>query len=399
MNTIAAQTNRQFQVLQHRLGWLNDQIGKLAKRATKLGVVPPSVHVMGAPFTVRNGADVLVYVNVEIKGEAPVLPGWGLAAVINVIEGEGIIKSLPGVLLPDSFKHADAMQCDHCNTRRVRNDTFVLQADDGVTFKQVGRSCLKDFLPGGHTSPDALAWYANAIDVALSAAREAGVDDGMGGGKTYTDLVSFLGFVACSSREHGWVSRKEAYETDKTATADIAMSQLTTPSGSRFMFPTPEDMNLAAQAAEWAANLSDIRTESNEFLHNIRTLGRLGVIDHRTYRMAAATVTSFQREAGASAQQFLKPVAQRGFVGTIGKKEVFQATMVEFFAINGKFGPSNVGKFSVEGNLVTAFFNKPLPVKVGETTVLRGTVKAHDVYRPKVGEPTPQTTLSYATVG
>jgi len=95
MTTTIATPSRQFKVLHHRLPWLNDKLGALAKRAAKLGVVPPAVKQLGEPFGEKDKqGNLVIYCNVVITGEAPVLPGWALVAVINVLEGEGIIKSL-----------------------------------------------------------------------------------------------------------------------------------------------------------------------------------------------------------------------------------------------------------------------------------------------------------------
>lgn len=397
MATVVAQSNT-FTIPQFKLEWLQTEVARLAKRAARLGVSPPTVTVTGKPVVGKNsvGEDI-VWIDVEITGQAPTLPGWSLAAVINVIEGQGIIKTMPGSLLPESFHKADPQWCDHCRTRRVRNDTFVLQHDDGTTFKQVGRQCLNDFVPGGHVSPEALAWFAAAMDAALSAASQARESDrlgGVGGGHHYINLQHYLSQVAKEIRTTGWVSRKTAYERgDVIATADSAMGKM-----NRGEPVEAEDRELAAQSIAWAASLSDSQTESSEFLHNIRTLADLGVVDHRTFRMAAATVNSFLSEKNRLGG--LKPVTERTFIGTVGGKETLQATVIgEPVVCNGAYGTSYLYRFSVEGNLVCWYAtNKQTALTPGATAKLLATIKKHDTYRPRNGDPTPQTVITRAKV-
>lgn len=393
-NSIQNNTTRNFSIPHHNLPWLQDQINSLAKRAKKLGVVPPSVQIVNTSRSTDAHGNTTLMCDVTIAGEAPVLPGWSLAAVINVIEGQGIIKPLPGVLLPDAFIHADAQYCDHCRTRRVRNDTFVLQHDDGVTFKQVGRSCLKDFVPGGHTSPEALAWFAHAMDAALNAARDAVTGSHGTANPNYIDMQGFLTRVSAQIRTHGWVSSRDAWEKSMSSTADIVMR-------SRNLPVLPEDAVTAANAIEWASNLPDNQTESNEYLHNIATLSRLGVLDNRTYRIGASIVSTYQREQARAGYSLLKPVKDRSFVGTVGStvtvKGVILTSPLHF---SGPYGAYYIYKASVDGNEVAwNAKTEDASLSPGKTVTLTGKVKEHKTYQTRNSpEPHPQTTLNYVKV-
>lgn len=393
--TIITTAKRTFTIPAANLPWLEDKIGALGKRASKLGIVPPTIVVLDRSYSPKTGHTVVV----EIKGEAPVLPGWALAAVINVIEDEGIIKTLPGVMLPEAFINVDPQYCDHCRTRRVRHDTFVLQNDDGTTFKQVGRSCLKDFIPGGHTSPDALAWYAHAMEAAISAATDAESGSRSPSTPVYTDLNQFLACISVAIRtQGGWISRKEAYERNVLATADYTRNNM--------MFlstqVTDEDNSAAIAAIEWAISLPVSETETNEFLHNIAALARLGILDNRTYRIGAAIIPAHMKAVSRAARTSpLKPVMDRGYVGTVGKLFMGKAIVIgNPLTINGKFGTSHMYKFSVDGNVVI-WYAKDINTELvpGKEVTLKGTVKSQDMYVPKNGgETTPQTVLNYVRV-
>ena len=69
--------------------------------------------------------------------------GWEFVATVDNLEKGVIVRTVPGVDL-DGYR-PEEKRCDHCGIKRDRNDTYLVRFEDG-TIKQVGSSCLKDFL-------------------------------------------------------------------------------------------------------------------------------------------------------------------------------------------------------------------------------------------------------------
>ena len=74
------------------------------------------------------------------------LGGWQLLGILHHQGGQTACHSMFGVRVPEHLLEAPP-NCDHCHLKRKRNDTFVLQSEE-EQIQQVGRMCLKKFLPG-----------------------------------------------------------------------------------------------------------------------------------------------------------------------------------------------------------------------------------------------------------
>lgn len=185
---------------------LNARLQKLVRRAVKLGMTPPTV-TYGNPYNhqLANKKFVRV-VDAEVTGGAIVVKGWTFVGSIDHIEGQAVFRAVPGEQIPAQYRNC-APTCDHCQTNRRRNSTFVLRHDDG-RYARVGRNCLSDFLD--ETTPDAIASLAECIMAVNEAlASEEDAIGGIGGSFLHA-TEDFLSAVACSIRHFGWVSRRDA---------------------------------------------------------------------------------------------------------------------------------------------------------------------------------------------
>ena len=93
-------------------------------------------------FTVR-------FVIIDVSGVAICEEGWSIVGVIDHMDDMNVIHLIdkmnhPNV--PERFYHSD-VTCDHCNTKRRRKSTIIIYHPDHG-YKQVGKSCLKDYTGG-----------------------------------------------------------------------------------------------------------------------------------------------------------------------------------------------------------------------------------------------------------
>jgi hypothetical protein len=152
---------RVFRVRENALEDLRRRVAALDRRAGRLGTGPIRLREIG-----RREAG---YALVQLHGEAPVLRGWTLAAVVEHGDRRSSVRSL----LPDRdllLESFSAPVCDHCGLSRRRSRTYVLLRAETGELRQVGSGCLRDFL-GGH-DPERLCRQAEY----LARAREA-LDD------------------------------------------------------------------------------------------------------------------------------------------------------------------------------------------------------------------------------
>lgn len=80
-----------------------------------------------------------------IEGEAVKFNGYKFLAVAEVVEGQVLTRSVAGgsEVKPSEVKVG---YCDHCQTNRSRKNILFVQHEESGIIKQVGSTCVKDFL-------------------------------------------------------------------------------------------------------------------------------------------------------------------------------------------------------------------------------------------------------------
>lgn len=69
--------------------------------------------------------------------------GWEFVAALDATQAGMIVRTRPGADL-GGWRPQESL-CEHCNTVRLRNATYVVRHEDG-TLMQVGSTCMTDFL-------------------------------------------------------------------------------------------------------------------------------------------------------------------------------------------------------------------------------------------------------------
>lgn len=436
---------RSFAVLLARKSEVDAALTALVKRAARKGIPGALSWTWGKAYqdevrvantdgvppaaSARLSADAsswiipVARVTLDLVGETPRLNGWRFLATLQHLDGENIVRCLPGETIDASYRTRGSV-CDHCRQNRRRNDTYVLRHDDGRTM-QVGSSCLQDFLGGDEASM--IAAKAEILALAASVASDDG--EGFGGSGEGADrlLAKYLTFVSWVVRVEGWKSRTVAREQGGFASADRAWT-LMTDGQERLKAacePTAEDIATGEGAEAWADAITNeaVQSSSSDYLHNLRAVCRTGQVSFRTAGIAASAVTAFQRFIGserAKAEKASQPSLD-AYVGTIGEKVTFGLAakvgkkgqplkgaptvlsslpvMLDFVTgYETDFGYTTVLKFKTpEGATLVWKASGDAGVgrdDVGKQYTLSGTIKAHTDYKG-----TKQTLMTRCTVG
>lgn len=306
---------------------------------------------------------------VMVEGTSPKLNGWKLIGVIDhVTTMHTLVRDVPGQRVPKEYRKRGAV-CDHCDTLRKRNETFIIRHDDG-TIKQVGRNCLADFL--GHKDPAAVAFMAQfytSITTILDEEEQMPSDMT---GASHIDLHRFLTYVVASIRTHGWRSKGEAYEMGMPSTVDNVYFALS-PQGRDEVELTDADRTEAEQVITWAKTLPE--DVDKNFLYNLRVIADDGRVFWKTAGYAAAMVPSFRR-----AQEQPKRTAMSKHVGQIKERTVFTLTVDSVRTFSTGFGVQSLFKMLDKQGNVFVWFTSAEDLEQGKTYEIKGTIKAHDSY-------------------
>jgi hypothetical protein len=386
----------------------NKLVANANKKAAKLGV-PAYTTMTGAPrkvkFTDRGIERYHTMVDVTIVGETPKYAGWKLVGVITPLKVDSgeilpLVTTVPGETVLTGTERRDPLNCDHCKVRRDRNETFIVRHDDN-TERQVGRSCLSDFLGDHRMSPAGLASLLNTL---------AGISNEVAKwskGERKYDSESLTLVTACTLsviRKNGWVSVTEARNSNGTKSPtryyvqEVMHAVLTKPDGSNHdvlwaweqttsnltdMLPTEEDFVKASEYINNASMILESKTEQNDYLDALRLLTSFNAVNRKALGIACSLVAFVNREMGIETNplkaMLLKALKTSGFVGEIKKRRVFVATLVESKVCNGAYSSFILSSFvDANGNLIKVFGS--VPFNLGETVEFKATPTRHDTY-------------------
>jgi hypothetical protein len=376
-----------YPVLVSALGALSARIEKLNRRALKMGVDEIKLVEVG-PREMRDNKDGATYTQwttVELDGRAPKFAGWTFVAALQHTDEGNVLRTLPsfGGELPARFRDVSNL-CEHCNLDRNRKDTYVLLHDDG-TFKQVGRTCLKDFL--GHVDPHALAAHAAWLLDVEDSMGEFG--ESFGGGAKHFGRDQFLAFVAEVVLRHGWVSRGEARDSmNKTATADDALVGMfptpTTPVEQRFT-PSEKAVDMAAKVVPCVEAALAGKAELSDYEWNLKVALASEFTTYRTAGIVASAVSFYVREQERLAAA--GRLAGSRHVGVIGDRVTTNVEVVGVRAVETFYGTCFLVKMIDADCNVLATFASKFPkwadgrdVGIGDKLRVKGTISKHSMY-------------------
>jgi len=365
-----------FRVLADALPVIEAKLVQAGKKAVKLGFPAPTLNILQWVNVKEERGKVTRYAEISVEGDAPKLNGWTFVASLQILGEESVIRTAPGQTLPKEYREADPTRWEHCNLSRKRNDTFVLTHEDGKS-KQVGRTCLKDFL--GHSSPESVAKYADLLFRIREEVEAAETKDwytSIGSrAETYSiDLAEFLAATAEEIRENGWVSGKVAHEEERVSTAHIVWNKYfpaTHVPGER-PNPNAADRIIAEKAQEWAENLPE--EAESDYLHNVRVIAGFGSVEYRPAGYAGSIIVAYKR----AQDDVARASRSSGWFGTVGKREEFKLKVL-IITVKGTY---YLVRFENEDGYEAVWFSNDDP-KLVEHRVYTVTakVKGHDEFR------------------
>lgn len=386
------------------LRWKVEKLNKRAKRHGMNELVVTVLEEKAVLNEITGIEDPFYWV--EITGSAPCINGWNLAAKIENNEVIGtVVRVIPGDYADQdysAYRNHD-FGCDHCNTRRRRNDVFVL-IDCNGQHKVVGRNCLADFLRCENAED--FARYAEFCD---SVGRytdadltEYAYEEGFGGrgGRPVTALDRFLAVVSVCTRRLGWTGRGAAYDNPEiTATADYAYYVLYGCGKAHRAFvehnklcADANDYDSANCAIEWAKSIEPGKSEYLETIHKIATAGML---NDKLSGYAASIIRAYQKAQEWEAERKEKAEGRkdRGYIGKVGPtQDLGKVRVVRVRYTDGDYGVKTI--VALEADIdektvapITWFASGERDFEEGAEYTLRAGVKKHED-DPKWGKQT-----------
>lgn len=328
---------------------------KMNRKAAKLGleIEPVTVEVLSEPELLRfqreihdpgvPGGHRLVwaaaeFVSLTVKGETPVLPGWTFIGTIDRLPDEEaglegsdttVFRMAPGEEIPEHVKDKP-QYCDHCKVNRRRNLTYLVRHDETNEVKQVGSTCIKDYL--GHRNAEAVAeymqWWLILFGLTTWDAADYDDDEGQKVRYLYCTPEEYLPWVAMEIRLNGWVSGKDAYENWTTSSAHAAMDRMLvvtrgygTPGIKLDKKPEEQDHQMARDAIEFVLSIPAEKREAEDYWYNLYQLIDHGLFHIRKHRgIVGSAIRVWQIELEKRAREARMATVVNAPYGDIGTR-------------------------------------------------------------------------------
>ena len=392
-----------IEILKSKKDGLIKNIAKFNKKAAKLSY-PPMLVEFGPDrihsYYASEAAEVMgvltkiPYQEVTVKYEVPKLAGWDLISVFDyeVYEDENeqrqkavFTNTVPGKELPYEYQDKNEIHCEHCGHNRYRKQSYLVLHEETGEYKEVGSTCLKDFL--GH-NPATFLFYAGIQDRIKDMEEEFG-SYGSGDPMSW-DLLGVLTLTNAVIKKYGWTSRSEANEAQynhesKTATADNVDYYLHTPTDK--IDPRDrveiddEDKEIAEKTLEYFKTLE---SQDNDYIMNCLKLVKINRIPSRRLGIACSMIAVYRRHVEKEIAKANELPSE--WFGNIGSKlEDCEVVCTFKTHCETMYGTSTLYKFmDNDGNIFKTFYSgHTWSVEQEEKVRLFGTVKKHDEWNDK----------------
>lgn len=323
------------------------------------------------------------FVIVDADGTAQ-LNGWRFIASVEHTEKGNIINRVDdSIEVPDRYYSGPAY-CEHCMTNRSRRDTYIVQNTETGEFKQVGKSCLRDFTHG--LSADAVSKYLSYFEELVEG--EAPYDGCHI--EHYYDIRDILCYTAETIRKFGYIRRTD----DGWCTADRAFTYfriehgLYHPLDERkiqkemdevgFSADRTENREYADKALAWIAE----QEESTNYLHNLKTVCAMKYTTTKNLGILASLFPTYDKDLERQAEQRERErreafaVKQSCHVGSVGDRVSFKAADSRCMASwDTDFGITRL--YRITDDLGNIYIWKTGKLLGDAPFTVTGTVKAH----------------------
>lgn len=334
---------------------------RLLKKATKLNIAVELKVVREFVMEVKDHNDNIISfeaVDLVVTGDPVVISGWRVKARIEHESAGNLVMTYD--MIPEHYRTADC-NCDHCHVNRQRNTTYILQNVESGEYKQVGKTCLTEFL--GINPSQVFVYESFEMD-------ELNEEFESYGGQPLFNVESLLEISAKIIRKDGYTSRQKAEEQGRIPTSVLVCGFYCSkrlPENE----PTAEDKEKAQIAVQWLKDNED----QTDYILNLKTIVSGKYVKEKHIGYLVSLIPAYERFLATQKEKEVKNPGQ--FLGTIGDKVTFAVTVKQEKLWFHQYGTTYFYIMETEeGNTITWKSSNGI-LEVNKTYNLKGTIKDH----------------------
>lgn len=385
-----------FEVYEGYMDDLRKKVASIRKKAEKYGCDFTYEEVGETMKEVYTGEDnpitgepinvMCKFIKVYAKGTAKINDWEFVASVEHTSAGNIFSKAMTDLQIPARYRTAPCT-CEHCMTNRIRKDTFIIHNTKTNEFKQIGKSCLKDYTNG--MSASGAVWFASIKDI-FKKEEDRPVSVG-GFGMKYFDTVTVLDFCAEVIRKFGYTKGSETQMSTKGQMLECwdflhGNTRFWNPSDRdrvrdnliriKFDPKSEEAHQMTLDALEWIRN----QEATNDYLWNLKTVCSLECVNSGRFGLLLSLFPTYNRDL--EKQDQLKKERVSVHLGLIGDRITVKVESIRCLASwETQFGCNSLYKIvDVDGNVLTWKTSVYIdPDRLPD--MITGTVKDHSEYK------------------
>lgn len=329
------------------------------------------------------------YHQIEVSGTVLAESGWQFVALLSHRTEGNVVRQFDLSLeIPQKYFSTSCV-CEHCNTNRYRAETCLLYNAEQDSWKQVGKSCLKDFT-GTFT-----AEYAAMISSCLEQVQSAADVDMMtlSKGPKWINVAAVLKYAGECVRHFGYVRSGEPWATGEIVSDIIDKYEL----GGRMSTAVEKRLSTVEFDADRSENLqqvSDIITwlldpetaDGSSYINNLQTIIKSKYCKLNEIAIVASAVKCYQKhlrdlEIARERQAEHDEALKSNWIGNKGERLTISLSHAELItSFDSIYGTTFLYKFTTtDGNICSWFASSPI-VEPETIVKLIGTVKDHTTY-------------------
>ena len=336
------------------------------------------------------------FYEVEVEGSLK-HENWEFVATIDHHkEGNIIRKFNTELVVPEKYKTCGPT-CEHCNKIRSRKDTYLIYNTETDEFKQVGKSCMKEYTSG--LDAEQVAWLVSIYDK-----LEAGYYYSGSGYIHYLEVKEVLQYAFETYRKFGYEkayddygdlarrstrSRVSDYMRYYSGRLSLAETEAIEAELDEVSFDPKSDyaVNSTEAALEWLQNVTPEERRGSEYIDTLHILSTEEYTESRNFGILVSIPVAYDRHIKKEEEKKQKEAAHKEdqvaseFVGQ--PKERITINASEFHLItsfDNLYGTSYLYTWKEDGN-VFIWYSSNYIDDPEEVNQIVGTVKEHTEFR------------------
>lgn len=328
------------------------------------------------------------YILVEAEGKA-IVNNWEFVATLEHTEKGNIISGYGEHEVPERYYNAEPV-CEHCNSKRRRSNTYIIFNTETGEFKQVGRSCLKDFTLG--LDAEMVTAYISGFDELIKgevpygghySVKYFGLEEML---CYFNETIKHFGYVRSQDYEKSTSSRtSDYYDVMHGRTAFMTNAYLKKcreEMESVLYNPDTDENHIKAKAMiEWI-----LANENNtNYFHNLKVVCSHKHISSENFGLVASIPATYDKNLEIEAEKKRREEEKKRdeknsqYVGKIGDRITFKVAEARTLsARDNQYGVTYFIKFRGEdGNIYVWSTSNGNAV---DAPVIKATVKGYNEY-------------------